>query len=119
MPNYLLYRDDLETIAPDENETEQKIVEVMTQGMEMARQKYGRSVRISHAKAHALLKGELIVEDGLPLQLAQGLFSQPGRYEVLVRMAQAPGELLDDSKLSTDRGMSVKILGVKGPSTLR
>lgn len=115
MPNYLLYQDSVETIAPNEAETEQKIIDVMTQGMEMARQKYGRSVRISHAKAHALLKGELIVEDGLPFQLAQGLFAQPGRYEVLVRMAQAPGELLDDSKLSTDRGMSVKVLGVKGP----
>jgi hypothetical protein len=115
VPNYLLYQDSVETIAPDEAETEQKIIDVMTQGMEMARQKYGRSVRISHAKAHALLKGELIVEEGLPLELAQGLFAQPGRYEVLVRMAQAPGELLDDSKLSTDRGMSVKILGVKGP----
>lgn len=115
MPNYLLYRDDLETIAPDEEETKQKIAEVMTRGMEMARQKYGRSVRVSHAKAHALLKGELIVEGGLPLHLAQGLFAKPGRYEVLVRMAQAPGELLDDSKLSTDRGMSVKVLGAKGP----
>lgn len=115
MPNYLMYQDDIETIAPDENETKQKIVEVMTQGMELARQKYGRSVRISHAKAHALLKGELIVEDGLPLQLAQGLFAQPSKYQVLVRMAQQPGELLDDSKLSTDRGMSVKVLGVKGP----
>lgn len=115
MPNYLLYRDDLETIAPDENETKQKIVEVMTKGMELAREKYGRSVRISHAKAHALLKGELTVEDGLPLQLAQGMFAAPGRYEVLVRMAQQPGELLDDSKLSTDRGMSVKVLGVTGP----
>lgn len=114
MPNYLLYSDDLETIASDESETKQKIVEVMTQGMELARQKYGRSVRISHAKAHALLKGELIVEEGLPLELAQGMFAKPGRYEVLVRMAQQPGELLDDSKLSTDRGMSVKVLGVTG-----
>jgi hypothetical protein len=115
MPNYLLYRDDLETIAPDEAETKQKIVDVMTDGMKLGREKYGHSVRISHAKAHALLKGELIVADGLPLELAQGLFAQPGRYEVLVRMAQAPGELLDDSKLSTDRGLSVKVLGVSGP----
>ena len=115
MPNYLLYRDDLETIADDENETKQKIVDVMTEGMELARQKYGRSVRISHAKAHALLKGELVVQDGLPLELAQGMFAKPDRYEVLVRMAQQPGELLDDSKLSTDRGMSVKVLGVEGP----
>ncbi len=115
MPNYLMYREDLETTAPDEVETKQKIVDMMTDGMEMARQKYGRSVRISHAKAHALLKGGLIVEDGLPQELAQGLFAKPGRYEVLVRMAQAPGELLDNSKLSTDRGISVKVLGVEGP----
>ena len=115
MSNYLLYSDDLETIAPDENETKQKIVEVMTQGMESVREKYGRSVRVSHAKAHALLKGELTVGDGLPRELAQGLFANAGRYEVLVRMAQQPGELLDDSKLSTDRGMSVKVLGVTGP----
>ncbi len=115
MPNYLMYRDDLEVIAPDESETKQKIVDVMTQGMELARQKYGHAVRISHAKAHGLLKGELIVQDGLPPELAQGLFAEPKRYEVLVRMAQQPGELLDDSKLSTDRGMSVKVLGVNGP----
>ena len=115
MPNYLLYRDDLEVIAPDEPETKQKIVDVMTGGLKLSREKYGRSVRISHAKAHGLLKGELVVEDGLPSELAQGLFAQPARFEVLVRMAQAPGELLDDSKLSTDRGMSVKVLGVKGP----
>ncbi len=115
MPNYLMYRDDLETIAPDESETKQKIVDVMTEGMELARQKYGRSVRVSHAKAHALLKGELTVLDGLPQELAQGMFARPGCYDVLVRMAQQPGELLDDSKLSTDRGMSVKVLGVDGP----
>ena len=115
MPNYLLYQDNVETIAPDESETNAKIVEVMTEGMHLAREKYGRSVRISHAKAHGLLKGHLIVKDGLPRELAQGLFAQPGRYEVLVRMAQQPGELLDDSKISTDRGMSVKVLGVNGP----
>ncbi len=115
MPNYLLYSDDVETIAPEENETNAKIVEVMTQGMHLAREKYGRSVRISHAKAHGLLKGHLIVRDDLPRELAQGMFAQPGRYEVLIRMAQQPGELLDDSKLSTDRGLSVKVLGVKGP----
>ena len=114
MSNYLLYRDDLETVAPDELETKRKIAEVMTDGMKLGREKYGRSVRISHAKAHGLLKGELIVAEGLPLELAQGLFAHPGKYEVLIRMAQAPGELLDDSKLSTDRGMSVKVLGVEG-----
>ena len=115
MPAYLLYRDDLEEVASDEDETNQKIVEVMTKGMHLVREKYGRSVRVSHGKAHGLLKGSLEVMDGLPAELAQGLFARPGRYEVLVRMAQQPGELLDDSKFSVDRGMSVKVLGVEGP----
>ena len=115
MSNYLLYRDDIETIEPDEAETHAKIVEVMTKGMHLAREKYGRSVRISHAKAHGVLKGKLIVDAGLPAELAQGLFAKAGTYDVLIRMAQAPGELLDDSKVSTDRGMSVKVLGVEGP----
>lgn len=114
MPDYLLYRDDLETIEPDEAETHQKIVDLMTKGMHIVREKYGRSVRISHAKAHADLKGTLTVYGDLPAELAQGMFSVPGSYEVLVRMAQAPGEFVDDSKVSTDRGMSVKVLGVKG-----
>ena len=70
MPTYLLYRDDLEEIAPDESETNRKIVEVMTKGMHLAREKYGRSVRISHAKAHGLLKGSLEVLHGLPRELA-------------------------------------------------
>ncbi len=114
MPNYLLYRDDLETIEPDEQETHEKIVELMTKGMHIVREKYGRSVRISHAKAHAELKGKLTVYGNLPQELAQGMFAEPRTYDVLVRMAQAPGEFVDDSKVSTDRGMSVKILGVNG-----
>lgn len=76
--------------------------------------KYGRSVRISHAKAHATLKGTLSVYDSLPTELAQGMFAEPKTYDVLVRMAQAPGEFVDDSKVQTDRGMAVKVLGVAG-----
>lgn len=51
---------------------------------------------MSHAKATALLSGELIIDDGLPPELAQGLAAKAGRYEALVRFAQGPGEMLDD-----------------------
>lgn len=114
MPNYTRYRDDLETVAPDEAETFAKIIEVMTDGQNIVRQKQGHAVRISHAKSHGLLKGELTVRDGLPPELAQGLFAKPGTYQVVVRMATAPGEFLDDSKVSTDRGMALKVFGVEG-----
>ena len=114
MPNYLLYRDDVETIEPDEQETQNKIIEVMTEGMHKVREKTNKTVRISHAKAFGLLKGTLTVESDLPRELAQGLFSKAGTYEVLVRLATAPGEINDDSKVNTVRGMSLKILGVEG-----
>ena len=119
MPNelrltYLPYSETVETIESGEAETHSKIVELMTEGMHNTREKYGKSVRISHAKAHGLLQGTLTVEPGLPAELAQGLFAHPGTYEVLVRMATAPGEYTDDSKLSTVRGMALKVLGVTG-----
>lgn len=109
------YRDDLETIASDEADTHAKIIEVMTDGQNTTREKYGRSVRISHAKAHGLLKGELVVRSELPPELAQGLFARPGAHPVIVRLATAPGELLDDSKVSTERGMAIKVFDVEGP----
>ena len=63
MPNFTPYRDDIETIASDEAETHAKIVEVMTKGQHIVREKTGHSVRISHAKAHALLKGTLAINE--------------------------------------------------------
>ena len=115
MPNYVLYRDDIETIAPDEQETSQKIIDVMTKGQNITREKYGKAVRISHAKAHGFVTGTLTVPSGLAPELAQGLFAKPGSYDVLVRLATAPGEFTDDSKLSTSRGMAIKIFNVDGP----
>lgn len=115
MPNYLLYTPDVETIEPDEHETHQKIVDLMSKGLENVREKTGKAVRISHAKAFGVLKGQLVINADLPTQLAQGLFAKPGTYQVLVRMANAPGELNDDSKVTTARGMSLKVLGVSGP----
>lgn len=115
MPNYLLYRDDIETIDPDEKATRDKIIQVMTEGQNITREKYGKAVRISHAKAHGILKGTLTISPGLPTELAQGLFSTPGTHPVLVRLATAPGEFTDDSKISTARGMALKIFNVPGP----
>jgi hypothetical protein len=115
MPNYLLYTPEVETPAHDEQETIGQIIGLMADGHAKTEQKYGRSIRISHAKAHAILRGKLIVQNNLPFELAQGLFAKPASYDVLVRMASAPGELLDDSKVNATRGMAVKVLGVEGP----
>lgn len=115
MPEYIRYADDLETIEADEPETIRKIIDVMSTGLHNVKVKEGRAVRISHAKAYAFVKGEFIVADGLPAELAQGLFATPATYPVLMRMATAPGELLDDAKVPTARGVGIKVMNVPGP----
>lgn len=110
---YMRYAPSVETIGNDEAETFAKIADTFAaMGRKVAEQE-GRAVRVSHAKATGLLSGELVIDAGLPQELAQGIAAAPERYEALIRFAQGPGELLDD-RISTHRGMAVKMLGVEG-----
>ena len=52
------------------------------------------AVRASHAKSSAAVVGDLTIHPGLPAELAQGLFANPGTHPVAVRFAQGPGETL-------------------------
>ncbi len=111
---YVRYSQSVEEIGADERETVEKIADAFRKQGEMtAGQEGGHALRVSHAKSTGLLTGELVVLGDMPVELAQGLFAKPGRYEVLVRLAQGPGEMLDDS-ISTHRGMAIKVLGVDG-----
>ncbi|HEY0251143.1 MAG TPA: hypothetical protein VGC41_06430, partial [Kofleriaceae bacterium] len=107
------YRDDIETIQPDEQETIDGIIKGMTQQTETVEKREGHAVRASHAKSSACVTGEIVVAEGLPPELGQGLFARPGSYPIAVRFAQGPGETLGD-RVSTHRGMSIKIFGVDG-----
>jgi hypothetical protein len=112
--HYVRYTDDVETIEPGEDKTFDRIIAVMRKGGQITRERYGRAVRTSHAKAHGLLKGELRVRDGLAPELRQGLFATPRTHPVIVRLSHVPGELLDDRRVSTPRGMALKIFDVEG-----
>jgi hypothetical protein len=110
---YLRYRDDIETIQPDEQESIDGIIKGMTQQTETVEKREHHAVRASHAKSSACVIGELTIADDLPPELAQGLFAQPGTHPVAIRFAQGPGETLGD-RVSTHRGMSIKVFGVEG-----
>jgi hypothetical protein len=73
----------------------------------------GHALRSVHAKSHGLLVGELEVLGGLPEPYAQGLFAAPRSYPAVLRISTTPGDLLDD-KVSTPRGVGLKIVGVPG-----
>ena len=109
----LLYDDSIETRETDEDESIAGIIHGMSQQTETVAAREGHAVRASHAKSSGCAVGELVVADGLPPELAQGLFASPARYRVAVRFAQGPGETLGD-RVSTHRGMSIKVFDAPG-----
>jgi hypothetical protein len=103
----------LERLEEDEAETTAKLIETLRDIGEKTLEDNGRASRSVHAKSHGLLLAELAVMDGLPPALAQGLFSTPSTYDVVMRLSTVPGDLLDDS-VSTPRGLAIKVLGAPG-----
>lgn len=104
---------DVETLEDDEKSTINGIIKAMSHQSQMVGDREKHTVRASHAKSTGLVTGTIEISPGLAPELAQGLFSKPGKHDVAVRFAQGPGETLSD-KVSTHRGMSIKIFDVKG-----
>ena len=110
---YLRYAPDIEQPDADEQATIDGIIQGMTQQSEAVEHRDHHAVRASHAKSTACAVGTLKIPDDLPPELAQGLFARGGTYDLAVRFAQGPGETLGD-RVSTHRGMSIKVFGVEG-----
>ena len=110
---YVRYHSDIETIQSDEAETLASLSRTFREVQERVLRKHGAARRGTHAKGTGLLKGELVVANDLPPELAQGVFAPGARYEALVRLSQGPSEDLSD-KASGQRGFAIKLLGVNG-----
>lgn len=107
------YTPDIEQPQPDEGETIGKLEEQFKHILETTSKDYDHAVRAVHAKAHGIARGTLTVHDGLPAELAQGLFARPGRYEAILRLSTNAGDILDDA-IALPRGLALKVLGVEG-----
>jgi len=111
---YLRYSPHIEHPEPDEQATIDGIIDGMRRQVSTAERRQHHATRASHAKSSACVVGTLSVPEGLPPELAQGLFAAPGVHQVAVRFAQGPGELLRD-RVGTHRGMAIKVFGAVGP----
>ena len=107
------YSSDIEDIQPDERETIGKIDEQFINIQQLTAEHYKHGVRAVHAKAHGVARGTFTVHDGLPPELAQGLYARPGKYDAIVRISTQPGDILDDS-VNSPRGIAIKLFGVEG-----
>ena len=112
--NPIRYSPEVEQKLEGEQDIIEQLEKVLTGMQETVCKHHGHAMRATHSKATGLFKGELVILDDLPGELAQGLFAQPGHYEVLFRFSQGPSEPTSD-KASGERGMSLKVLGVNGP----
>lgn len=110
---YLAYTPEVEKVAPDEHVVIDELSRTMQHITRTMAARYRHAYRPVHAKSHGILKGVLRVADGLPEELAQGLFAKAASYPVILRFSTNPGDLLADN-VSTPRGLAVKVLGVDG-----
>ncbi|HRK38628.1 MAG TPA: catalase [Burkholderiaceae bacterium] len=105
-----------EHIAPDEAT---RFAEYADYFATLQRQKsavHGQG-RALHRKQLLAASGELEVLGNLPEFAAQGLFAQPGRYPVQVRLSNGGMDKAADRRPDI-RGFSFAVLGVKGDSAL-
>lgn len=103
----------VEKPEPDEAETISSLEEQFKSILDTTSADYGHAVRSVHAKGHGIAQGTLTVTEGLPHDLAQGLFATPGSYEAVLRISTNAGDILDDS-ISLPRGLALKVMGVEG-----
>jgi catalase len=113
MPQPMRYSSSVEQPQPDEAETIAGLEEQFGKILDTTSRDYGHAVRSVHAKGHGIARGSLRVADGLPADLAQGLFARPGDYEAIMRFSTNAGDILDDS-IRLPRGVALKVLGVEG-----
>ena len=113
MTTPIRYTPAVESPEADEAETIASLIATMKTITATTFEDEGRAIRGVHAKSHGLLEGELTVLDGLPAELAQGLFAEPGTYRMTLRISTSPGDLMDDH-ISTPRGIAIKVHGVTG-----
>ncbi len=112
-PTPVRFEPSMERLEENEAQTEAALIEALGKISETTFKDSGMALRGVHAKSHGLLRGMLHVLDDLPPPLAQGLFAEPGQYEVAMRFSTVPGDVLDDS-VSTPRGLAIKVIGVSG-----
>jgi len=102
-----------EKIDPDEDESLDKIIDLMADQMR-GRFKPGGYERGGNTKTHGVLKATVTIREDIPEYCRKGVFATPRSYPAYVRYAgpgpNVPADIQDVGFLS----MSVKLMGVPG-----
>ena len=100
----------------EEDASFDRFMKIMNDRQRTLATEYGAAVtRGFHAKEHACLDGNLVLDRNRPLSTRFGLFADGQESKkVIVRFSNGVGHRQADAELDA-RGMAVKVLGVAGP----
>lgn len=116
--NYVRYSPEVEVPVEDEARLIAEITDQMSETNLEAFERHRHAIRDAHAKSHGVLTGTLTIPSDLPAHLRQGVFAQPGEYDVVARISSAPGDIHSD-EIPQPRGFALKIMGVEGNRLLK
>ena len=99
---------------------EQLVADIIANMSTYLRQHYtaGTAQRGGNTKTHGVVRGELVIHDGLAANLRHGLFAQPRRYPAWVRFGGPGPALPPDIEDVGVLSIGVKVMGVPGPKLL-
>lgn len=113
-PNYIKW--DAKGVEVVTENEEQRIKDVAGQFCRFQMNNFNEHhhcLRGTHLKTQGCVKGKFIVKDGLPDHLRQGMFKNPGTYDMIMRYSSLTPKLVPDN-IPAPRGIGMKIFGVKG-----
>ncbi|KAF9736529.1 hypothetical protein PMIN06_004839 [Paraphaeosphaeria minitans] len=115
--------DGVEKIQPGEQEKIQAVSNQFNRFQMMNFNEHMHCLRGTHLKTQGCVMGKwffqlVIVHDNLPPHLAQGMFSKPGAYDVIMRYSSLTPKLVPDN-IPAPRGIGMKIfvLELRDPET--
>ncbi len=106
-----------EKLFPDEEACLDSIVDSFRQQMTLL-WKPGAFERGGNTKTHGIVRGELIVHDGLPAELRHGIYAQPRTYRAWVRFSGPGPYITPDIDDVGFMSISIKLMGVPGPKLM-
>lgn len=119
-PRFVKYTPDVEANDPQFDEKMRAVIETTERYVadSLTNEGIGQAVRDAHAKGYGLVRGEVEILDGLPVEYAQGIYATPGRHDALARFSNGSPHAGADAGLGAATGLALKIFDIDGPVLL-
>ena len=102
---------------PDEEACVDSIIESFEKQMRLL-WKPGGFERGGNTKTQGIVRGELVVHDGLPKELRHGIYAEPRSYRAWVRFSGPGPYVTPDIDDVGFMSISIKLMGVPGPKLM-